>query len=169
MKKIINYLKSIFNFTTALKTKSMTSKFMLAIVIGLFSISFCMSQNYSPSKMKTEHANVFTCPMHPEVTNNMPGDCPKCGMKLTESKIKVQADSTTHSYSCPMHPQVKSDKPGDCSKCGMKLTEMKMNEKSDRISKNHTCPMHPEVTSDKGGDCPKCGMKLIEEESKEKK
>lgn len=26
---------------------------------------------------------VYTCPMHPEVKSDKPGDCPKCGMKLT--------------------------------------------------------------------------------------
>lgn len=26
---------------------------------------------------------MYSCPMHPEVTSDKPGDCPKCGMKLT--------------------------------------------------------------------------------------
>ena len=25
---------------------------------------------------------MYTCPMHPEVMQNGPGNCPKCGMKL---------------------------------------------------------------------------------------
>lgn len=28
----------------------------------------------------------YTCPMHPEVKENKPGRCPKCGMNLVEEK-----------------------------------------------------------------------------------
>ena len=31
-------------------------------------------------------AMVYTCPMHPEVTSDKPGKCPKCGMDLVEEK-----------------------------------------------------------------------------------
>lgn len=27
-------------------------------------------------------ASVYTCPMHPEVVSDKPGQCPKCGMDL---------------------------------------------------------------------------------------
>ncbi len=33
---------------------------------------------------------IYTCPMHPEITSDVPGRCPKCGMKLVEKGI-VQA------------------------------------------------------------------------------
>jgi FtsP/CotA-like multicopper oxidase with cupredoxin domain len=56
------------------------------------------------------------CPMHPEVTSDEPGRCPKCGMKL----LATQAPAAT-AYACPMHPEVVSDQPGRCPKCGMKL------------------------------------------------
>lgn len=38
-------------------------------------------------KAKTQTvAMVYTCPMHPEVTSDKPGKCPKCGMDLVEKK-----------------------------------------------------------------------------------
>jgi FtsP/CotA-like multicopper oxidase with cupredoxin domain len=58
---------------------------------------------------------VYACPMHPEVVNEEPGHCPKCGMSL----LAVEAPATT--YTCPMHPDVVSEEPGHCPDCGMKL------------------------------------------------
>ena len=31
-------------------------------------------------------STVYVCPMHPEVTSSVPGQCPKCGMKLVPRK-----------------------------------------------------------------------------------
>jgi hypothetical protein len=35
-----------------------------------------------PGKENKPAATVYTCPMHPEVISDKPGNCPKCGMKL---------------------------------------------------------------------------------------
>jgi FtsP/CotA-like multicopper oxidase with cupredoxin domain len=59
----------------------------------------------------------YACPMHPEVTSEQPGRCPKCGMKL----LATQVSPAPTSYACPMHPEVTSEQPGRCPKCGMKL------------------------------------------------
>ncbi|MDY0042379.1 MAG: heavy metal translocating P-type ATPase [Desulforhabdus sp.] len=61
----------------------------------------------------------YTCPMHPEVQSDQPGDCPKCGMALEPSSAKALGERTE--YVCPMHPEVVSDEPGECPKCGMAL------------------------------------------------
>lgn len=34
----------------------------------------------------SSRSNTYTCPMHPEVKQNMPGTCPKCGMNLVPEK-----------------------------------------------------------------------------------
>ncbi|MDQ4131053.1 MAG: multicopper oxidase family protein, partial [Actinomycetota bacterium] len=57
----------------------------------------------------------YACPMHPEVTRDEPGRCPKCGMRL------LATEAAPIVYACPMHPEVKSDQPDRCLKCGMKL------------------------------------------------
>lgn len=32
--------------------------------------------------------DIYTCPMHPEVVSDQPGNCPKCGMKLVPKGSK---------------------------------------------------------------------------------
>jgi Cu+-exporting ATPase len=60
----------------------------------------------------------YTCPMHPEIAQNGPGSCPKCGMALVPM---VPSTPVAAEYTCPMHPEVRSPKPGNCPKCGMAL------------------------------------------------
>ncbi len=61
----------------------------------------------------------YTCPMHPEVEQQGPGSCPKCGMALEPKALPVV--ETKVEYTCPMHPEVVQDHPGSCPKCGMAL------------------------------------------------
>ncbi len=62
---------------------------------------------------------VYTCPMHPEIQQDHPGACPKCGMGLEPSG--GQSLAAKIEYSCPMHPEIVSDHPGACPLCGMAL------------------------------------------------
>jgi P-type Cu+ transporter len=62
---------------------------------------------------------VYTCPMHPEIRQDHPGACPKCGMALDPDLSTMPA--TRLEYTCPMHPEIVRDAPGACPICGMAL------------------------------------------------
>ncbi|MDT8285737.1 MAG: heavy metal translocating P-type ATPase [Elusimicrobiales bacterium] len=68
---------------------------------------------------RTLAGQLYTCPMHPEVRQEHPGACPKCGMALETAGVPAARTGT--SYTCPMHPEVIQDHPGACPKCGMAL------------------------------------------------
>jgi Cu+-exporting ATPase len=67
---------------------------------------------------------LYTCPMHPDVEQAGPGDCPDCGMAL--EPMGVPAARTETRWTCPMHPEILQDEPGDCPVCGMALEPTKM-------------------------------------------
>ncbi|SFM49455.1 heavy metal translocating P-type ATPase [Thermodesulforhabdus norvegica] len=60
----------------------------------------------------------YICPMCPEVSQDRPGNCPKCGMALEPDLSSLVSRKV---YTCPMHPEVVQDFPGTCPKCGMAL------------------------------------------------
>ena len=66
-------------------------KNLLIMSFVLFSAFIAGSCGQSPAKdkaaTKKEVVKVqYTCPMHPEVISDKPGNCPKCGMALVEKK-----------------------------------------------------------------------------------
>jgi Cu+-exporting ATPase len=89
----------------------------------------------------------YICPMHPEVRQDKPGNCPKCGMHLVpENEVHAHSGHGHHAhshhdhaavanksydtvpsgyggpvYTCPMHAQVRRIEPGSCPICGMGL------------------------------------------------
>ncbi|MGH8119063.1 MAG: HAD-IC family P-type ATPase, partial [Gammaproteobacteria bacterium] len=60
----------------------------------------------------------YTCLMHPEISSDKAGNCPKCGMAL-EPVTFIEVLKTQ--YICPMHPEIVCDEPGVCPKCRMAL------------------------------------------------
>jgi len=77
-----------------------------------------LKQDKAPPAATTA-TGTYTCPMHPEVRQQGPGVCPKCGMVLEPMGVPAPAAKTE--YTCPMHPEVVQDHPGNCPKCGMAL------------------------------------------------
>jgi|WetSurMetagenome_2_1015567.scaffolds.fasta_scaffold60967_3 hypothetical protein len=65
-------------------------------VIILFAYACNSNTNKTENKATEQQKiseNMYACPMHPEVIQNGPGNCPKCGMEL-EKIEKASADST---------------------------------------------------------------------------
>ena len=118
--------------------------FLMLLTLGNANAQSGSSQDTRNQSVNSAAAISYTCPMHPEVNSDKPGQCPKCGMDLVQK--------ATAQYTCPMHPEVQSTSPGKCPKCGMAL-ELKP-------AALYACPMHPEITSMKPGKCSICGMKL---------
>jgi Cu+-exporting ATPase len=77
-----------------------------------------LSKAAAPSSPPPVSGTRYTCPMDPEVLQDHPGACPKCGMALAPVG---DAHTEKIEYVCPMHPEVVSDHPGSCPKCGMAL------------------------------------------------
>jgi len=78
-----------------------------------------LDKKNSPSVETHDGSMIYTCPMHPEIQQQGPGHCPRCGMAL--EPMGAAAAVATTMYTCPMHPEVVQDHPGNCPKCGMAL------------------------------------------------
>jgi len=70
--------------------------------------------------VKDQRGASYVCPMDPEVRENKPGPCPKCGMAL-EAEFISPFPATKTEYICPMHPEIVRQEPGSCPLCGMAL------------------------------------------------
>jgi Cu(I)/Ag(I) efflux system membrane fusion protein len=72
-----------------MKTKRIIS---IVCLMVLLAIAACSNQSTN-NKQTGKVAAVYTCPMHPEVISDKPGNCPKCGMELI---IKEVSSDTVH-------------------------------------------------------------------------
>ncbi|MDE2092258.1 MAG: hypothetical protein KGI87_00245, partial [Burkholderiales bacterium] len=105
----------------------------------------------------------YTCPMHPEVRQDTPGKCPKCGMFLVPEGQAPSDGHAAHRHDEHAH----QDQAGHGHHAHAASTPAKAGTggKYDKVSADwsgavYTCPMHPEVRQTGPGACPLCGMGL---------
>ncbi len=97
-------------------------------------------------------ADARTCPMHPEVRQTGPGQCPLCHMNLvptdeaTSEQVAVPAQDQGACHHGHGHDVYAKTAPQPKPKAGQAVI--------------YTCPMHPQVRQEGPGSCPICGMAL---------
>lgn len=120
-----------------------TKLIIIAISIGLFTFSNAKAQEVKQHKNIVEQVikDAFTCPMHPDVTQDKPGSCSICGMDLQ----KVSTNKKTKSQSCcPSPSESNSKSKNGKANCGMSKSKkeiagcgMKKEMKSKENHKGH--------------------------------
>jgi Cu(I)/Ag(I) efflux system membrane fusion protein len=121
-------------------------------------------------------AEIWTCPMHPDVLTHESGQCPICNMNLVQAEIS--ADNPI--WTCPMHPDVLTHESDQCPICNMNLVEVEtagdespkaqtmgqaqdnpfVSDPSNKDILYWRAPMDPTFISEKPGKSP-MGMDLV--------
>lgn len=98
-----------------------------------------------------EYQQRYTCPMHPEIVQDKPGDCPICGMNLVLlTSMQNEGHSNYHKHT-KVDKHIKQEQ----------QTNPEININEVKGFQKYTCPMHPQIVQDEPGKCPLCGMTLV--------
>lgn len=115
----------------------------------------CCPEPPAPAAASTA-AVMYTCPMHPEVRQQGPGSCPKCGMHLQpEAEVAAHAHKSPASGHAAHHPVTPA-----AACCQHEPASKPVPVTPAMMDTIYTCPMHPEVRQKGPGNCPLCGMAL---------
>jgi Cu+-exporting ATPase len=121
----------------------------------------------APNVIKNSSKIIYSCPMHPEVKQDHPGDCPKCGMHLVLANgqdIVVPENKSIETRAYKIHEEKGGSQADNWQEAERILKEEHNKSSKPASAQNgktiYTCPMHPEIKQDHPGDCPKCGMHL---------
>jgi Cu(I)/Ag(I) efflux system membrane fusion protein len=92
-------------------------RWALVAAAGLLAAWSILALPDAPTASPEASTAVFSCPMHPAIRQDHPGDCPICKMTLVPSAPEPRRSI----FTCPMHPTIVSDAPGVCPICKMAL------------------------------------------------
>jgi hypothetical protein len=73
----------------------MKNSIIIIFLVLSLAVALASCSNPTPKspavESKAKEQIVYTCPMHPEIQSDKPGDCPKCGMEL----VKMEPGTNT--------------------------------------------------------------------------
>lgn len=65
--------------------------YILIVVVTVFFIESCNSKRTNNAENNSASNQIYTCPMHPQIRENHPGNCPICGMNLIKKNAEPVA------------------------------------------------------------------------------
>ena len=101
-----------------------------------------------------ELQHYYGCLDHPDVSEAVPGACPRCKEKLERLPREARKAGTSKElYACPVHAEILTATPGKCGKagCGRELVPQKP------PPVRYACPEHPEIVTTTPAKCGKTG------------
>lgn len=103
-------------------------RYAILLLIAAFvavGVGFAPQEKAEKKEVTTKNAEVYSCPMHPDVKSDKPGECPKCKMTLEKMTKKAEMKSGMKGSCC-------------CAGCGKgKGASMKMECPSDSTHSSH--------------------------------
>ena len=113
----VNHIGKTYYFCS----RGCAEKFQVAPLKFLAPTSSMGKPDAKSAATPARKGTTYVCPMDPEIRQDRPGACPKCGMALEPD---IPAGPAKTLWTCPMHPEIVRDQPGACPICGMALEPM---------------------------------------------
>ncbi|MGB7324933.1 MAG: efflux RND transporter periplasmic adaptor subunit [Rubripirellula sp.] len=131
------------------RTVTHASVLLAVFVLGIALIGLAQRQGWirSGEMVATSDAagssngeTIYACPMHPQIRQNEPGNCPICAMKLVpvadsaKSLPAANASDADERFICPMMCTPPSSESGRCPVCAMELVKATGGGRGDGMS-----------------------------------
>ncbi|SHN40742.1 efflux RND transporter periplasmic adaptor subunit [Chitinophaga sp. CF418] len=110
----------------------MRNSYIVSIILGISFLAGMMACKSRPAKeMHAGHAQhqLYTCPMHPQIVKDQPGQCPICGMDLVlkDANKELVVDSSIAGLTQPVNERVIASIPAITAESGTRIYSSEVN------------------------------------------